>query len=97
MTGPSKEIQKEGTYNLYGDAERKVEIKALGDNGTFIRVGSKDVAIDGVCINGGLVYKTKQKPSEAGHTETESYVNDRRRLDARLRVEGSRGSLRGGG
>ena len=31
-------IQKEETYNKYGDAARKVEIEAIEKHGAFIRV-----------------------------------------------------------
>ena len=38
MQGMRKEIPKEGTYNCYGDAARKVAIGALEYRGTFTRV-----------------------------------------------------------
>ena len=42
------------------------------------------VPSDEVCINGRFVYTAKRKPVKAGHTKTESYVDDQRRLDARF-------------
>ena len=65
------------TYNYYGDASRKVEIKELEDNGAFIAVLSKDVPRDGVRISGTFLYTTKHQPLRAGHTRTEEYVDDR--------------------
>ena len=49
---------------------------------------SKYVPRDGVCIDGRFVYTTKQKPSGEGHTKTEAYVDDQRRLDSRSCVKG---------
>ena len=79
-----QETAKGSTYNSYGDDGRKVEIDALEEHGAFMRALSKDAPRDGVCIYGRFVYTTQHKSLGARHTETESYVDDRRRLYGRF-------------
>ena len=56
-------------------------------------VTHKDAPNDEVCINGRFVYTMKRKAIWVGHTNTEAYIDDERRLDARLRVSGFHGAL----
>ena len=60
---------------------------ALEDHVAFIRVLSKGVSIGGVSIEGRFVYTRQHKPLKPGRSKTESYIDDRRRLDARFRVK----------
>ena len=84
MPGAGREIQKEESYNFYGDDARSAEIKALEDHGSFTMVLSKDVPMGGVCIIGRFAYTMRHKPSEAGHTKADAYIDDPGRLYARL-------------
>ena len=88
MAGKRKEIPKEETYKFRGGAAMDVEIIALEDRGAFIRVSSKDVPSDGVCIDGMFVYTSKHTPLQSGHSKTDAYVDDQRGLDARFRAKG---------
>ena len=79
-----KEIPKEETYNYYGEAERRLEIRSSWDHGAFIMALSSDVPRDGVCKYGRVVYTMEHKPLKAGHTKTEPYLDYRRWIDARF-------------
>ena len=57
----------------------------MGDRETFPMVSKKGVTNDAVCINGRFVYTIKHKPRKTGNTKTEAYIDNQRRLDARLR------------
>ena len=74
-----EETTNRDTYNWYGGAERKIEIRALVERGTFIWALSKDAPKGGVCINGMVVYTIKHKPLRVGHPRTDAYVDGRRR------------------
>ena len=77
-------IQKAETYNLHGGTERKVEIQALGDQSSFIRVKQRDAPMGEVCIDGMFVYTMRNKPMEEVHTRTEAYIGARKALDSRF-------------
>ena len=66
-------MEKDDAYNSYGDAERKVEIKALGGRNTFIRVMRCGVSKGEVCINGRFGYTAKNNPMKAGRAKAEDY------------------------
>ena len=72
-------------------------IKELEAHGAFIRVLSREVPRDGVCIDGRFVYAMKHNPLKAAPTKTEAYTDDQRWRDALLGVEVFQESSGGGG
>ena len=66
------------------DATGEIEIGALEEPGTFITPLRKGVPKYEVCISGGFVYTIRNKPLRDGHTKTDAYVDNRRRLAARF-------------
>ena len=43
MPGMRKRIPKEETQNKYGGASRRIELEAIGENGTFVRVPFSEI------------------------------------------------------
>ena len=82
--GMGNVIPKEDAYNIYGGDSAEVEIEALRDRDTFIRVPQWGVAKEEVCIIGRFVYTMRRKPLKAGRANTEAYIDNERSLDARF-------------
>ena len=51
---------------------------------SYVRVLEKDFPKDEVCIHGRFVYAIKRKPLKDAHAQTETCVDNQRRLDARF-------------
>ena len=49
-------MSKEETHNKYGDSDRKVEIVAIGNRGTFSRIPYDDIHDGESLIEGRFVY-----------------------------------------
>ena len=74
MTVLRNEIQKEETYNLYGDSGRNVGLKSLEGHVAFIRLVQWGVPSGEVCINGRFVYAANHTSSKAGHSEKQNHM-----------------------
>ena len=66
------EMPQEDTFDLYRGFG-KVEIQALAEHSTFIRVSKTDAPLSEVRINGRFVYTTRHKQLKAGRAKTEAY------------------------
>ena len=52
-----KDIPKEETQNRYGGAARKIEIEAIGKQGTFIRIPFSEIPEGETLREGEFAYK----------------------------------------
>ena len=60
-----RKIPKEETCSKYGDASRKIEIGAIGNNVEFARIPSSGIPGRASLIEGGSVYTVGNKPISA--------------------------------
>ena len=83
-----KEIPENETRNKYGNAARKIEIKAFMDMGAVERVHKSAIPPSAQILTGRFVYAIKKKPVEKESDWTGAHVDWDRKLDARLRIRG---------
>ena len=75
MPGMRKAIRKEETQNKYGDDARKIDIGAIGEHGTFIRIPFSEIP-EGSLIGGRFVYTIQKKTIAVGHKKTGEYIDE---------------------
>ena len=85
-----REIPKEETQNKYGDAARKIEIETIEQHDNFIRIPFSAIP-EWIYPREEFVYKVKRKQINDGHTVTGTCIGEKRKLEARLRVQRSQG------
>ena len=87
MEFPVFGIPKEATYGKYGDAARKIEMRAIGGHGDFARMPYRKYRMGGIPNRRKIFYAVGNRPISAGRAKTGAYVGENRKLDVGFRVK----------
>ena len=86
--GSRREIPEGETFNHYGDAARKRELKAYYERDAIEEIKRSSIPKGQQILNARFVYTMKSDPVTIEKPKSPSHVDDHRRLDARLCVQG---------